>query len=645
MELVGRSRKSKKRKIIIISLIIFISLIVAGAIASFIALGYYVDSLDTVFPNVWAEGVDLSGLTLAEATRALQDSGYERNAEQIAVTIIFPDDNSFTVTGNEAGLALDASEPALGAYVFGRGGTFFQNTIAYINSLFNTTVLESVSIPNSANPNRDDSVLRELADEYAQEFNKTLYDNSLDITDTQITIIKGTGLYPADADEVYSHAVSTLTRAISQNTHIEARYMVETNADDTIDLQALYEYIHIDPISSVYDPDTTSGTASAEGRTFDLQAAQRSLANAAVGVNVIIPIITIKPEISKEEIDDMLFRDLLGERQAYQNSNFNRTTNIVLAGSHINGTVLQPGETFSYNAVVGFRGEEEGFLEASGYLHGRIEPSIGGGVCQVSSAIYSAVLQTDLEIVSRRNHGLTVSYQSQIVTDATVQNDVLGQIDFRFKNTSQYPIRIDVTTSGTVTVNVKIYGTRIPGTATGDSYKLIRDLIERKPVEIVERESEDVPPGERILDMSGMEGFTYDIYRIRLDEDKNLIDKNGDILLLVNSRGNQVYTRDGNEIWYKDEHTQRWIDNQLRITDQEGNVLAKWNEEGELVDRRDDKLSRSRIEDIFGTRRISRDVYRMQQRVTLIGPALPTPPPEPPTPEVNDPPQDTPPGD
>ena len=515
MKLVSKSKRRKRAKRRIIIIITLVLIMILGSASGFVALCYYADSLDTVFPNVWAEGVDLSGLTHDEAIQELIDSGYESGAVGIAITIEFPDDSSFTVTGDDVGLALNAAEAAYTAFNFGREGTFFENGITFLKAYFNETELMELS-----SPKYNDGILKELSEEYTYNFNESLYDNNLNVTSTQITIIKGTGLLPADSQDVFNISVDLMRRAIQQHTHLTQRYIPEPRTDDIIDLQALHEHIHVDPVSSVYDIELLHGTPSSTGKTFDLENALLMLDTAHHGETIVIPIVVLEPDFNEDDIEDMLFRDVLAERTVpNRNSSHNRNTNMAIAARAINGLVMQPGDVFSYNTIVGRRTAARGFQEALGLIGGRFVPSIGGGVCQVSSTIYAALLQTDLEIVNRRPHGLRVVYLPG-GQDATVATDV---IDFKFRNSSDFPIRVESTVSGN-TVNVKIIGTRVSDVY----YEIQSNLLSTTPVRLVEREDEDVPPGERVIDMNGQQGEVWETWKLHVTADGTpILDENG----------------------------------------------------------------------------------------------------------------------
>ena len=122
----------------------------------------------------------------------------------------------------------------------------------------------------------------------------------------------------------------------------------------------------------------------------------------------------------------------------YDETNYNRTNNLEIATDKIDGTVLMPGEIFSYNQVVGKRTIEEGYRNAKIYENGQVVDGLAGGICQVSSTLYNAALLSDLEIIERHNHSFTTSYLPA-GRDATV---VYGVKDLKFQNNRSYPIKI-----------------------------------------------------------------------------------------------------------------------------------------------------------------------------------------------------------
>ena len=124
-----------------------------------------------------------------------------------------------------------------------------------------------------------------------------------------------------------------------------------------------------------------------------------------------------------------------------------RLNNITIGVEKLNGTVVQPAETFSFNSLLGPRTPEAGYKEAIIFDgHGNKIDGYGGGICQISSTLYNAVLNAGLEVVERHEHSHSVPYIEK-GKDATVS---YGSEDFKFKNTSSKPITINVSTDNDI---------------------------------------------------------------------------------------------------------------------------------------------------------------------------------------------------
>ena len=152
---------------------------------------------------------------------------------------------------------------------------------------------------------------------------------------------------------------------------------------------------------------------------------------------VCVPVEYIEPSVTLESL--MVDKQLIASFSSKMSRDENRITNIRLACQSINGTVLQPGEEFSFNDVVGPRTAERGYKEAGVIVGGdRLDNGLGGGICQVSGTLFNAVVMSDLEIVTRYTHSYELSYLTR-GRDATVD---YGRKDFVFKNNSDTPVTI-----------------------------------------------------------------------------------------------------------------------------------------------------------------------------------------------------------
>ncbi len=217
------------------------------------------------------------------------------------------------------------------------------------------------------------------------------------------------------------------------------------------------------------------------------------------------------PELTTEDLDIEFYQDVLGTYTSEYNANLiNRTKNVSLAAEYINGTVIMPGQVFSYNTVVGKRTAERGFKQATVYTGEGTEEGLGGGICQVSSTIYCAQLRANLKTVSRTNHSYTVAYVP-LGQDATVS---YGVLDYLFENDTNYPIKIEtVMGGGKLTVN--ILGTKIDKSLTYDIVSVTNSTIAKKEIQ---KEDPTLPVGETKVKQNGQNGAVVSTYKVYYED-------------------------------------------------------------------------------------------------------------------------------
>lgn len=182
-----------------------------------------------------------------------------------------------------------------------------------------------------------------------------------------------------------------------------------------------------------------------------------------------------------------------------------RANNIILATRSINGTVLMPGETFSFNDVVGKRTVERGYQEAPVIINNKTDSGLGGGICQVSSTLYNAVLRGNLKITSRYHHSYPSSYVP-LGMDATVD---YGNLDFKFTNNYSYPLYIQGSAGGGV-VSFSIYSNsslaNIKCVITNDIYEVIQPTTQYV-------NDSTLPVGTTVYEQPAHTGYKVKVYR------------------------------------------------------------------------------------------------------------------------------------
>lgn len=161
----------------------------------------------------------------------------------------------------------------------------------------------------------------------------------------------------------------------------------------------------------------------------------QAMADKAFNKSLAAPVTEVEPDSSS--VDEQSYK-ILSTYETKTTANSGRNTNIDLAAKAINGTILQPGEEFSFNGVVGQRTVKKGYHEATAYNNGEVVQEVGGGVCQVSSTLYNATVFAGLEITNRKSHTFQPSYVTP-GEDATVSWE---SPDFCFKNNSDTAIGI-----------------------------------------------------------------------------------------------------------------------------------------------------------------------------------------------------------
>lgn len=248
-----------------------------------------------------------------------------------------------------------------------------------------------------------------------------------------------------------------------------------------------------------------------EGRTINLDSLDLKLKESINGDlnstnEVTVDLETTKPRVTKEDLSKI--KGVIGSfSSSYATSAPGRSNNIEIATTAINGTVVMPGETFSFNDVVGPRTIERGYKEAGTYVGNKVEPGIGGGICQVSTAIYRAVMKANLRSVERTNHSMVVGYAKPGL-DATVS---YGYLDYKFKNTYDFPIYIQGSSSGKV-MTYNIYGD--PSALNGKTYNMVNEILETIPPETKVILDSSLPEGKEVSEGTSMTGYKVRSYQI-----------------------------------------------------------------------------------------------------------------------------------
>lgn len=196
----------------------------------------------------------------------------------------------------------------------------------------------------------------------------------------------------------------------------------------------------------------------------------------SMNTDIQVPIAAVKPERTTEDVQNMGIKEVIAEyRTSTSGRNSNQLFNESRAAAALSDALIAPNEVFSFNGRVGVTDAANGYKLAAVYVNGKVQQSAGGGVCQVSSTLYGAVLRADLSIEERSNHSMPVHYVP-LGQDATVAD--YGP-DFKFKNNTGHYIYLQAGIEGNQVV------VRIFGTSTGKSVDISSKVVSETNKSIV----------------------------------------------------------------------------------------------------------------------------------------------------------------
>ena len=396
----------------------------------------------TIAKGVYIKNIDVSGLTREQAKEKINNY----------ISSVIPEEIKLTHNGFETSLStsqlsiyFNTDEAVDMAYNIGKTGNIFQKNLTILQTrLSKTTIDPGFSI--------DMDQLKKDLEDISSKLPDKIIESSCYIDGNKLIITKGKAGKTVKVDDSAKYIKQAINDLKIENNSLEL--ITEDSTPKEIDLDAVYNEIHKEPVNAYYSQNPYVVHPSENGMDFSITLDEAKNMLKEEKDEYVVPLKVLYPSVTTNMIGTEAFPDLLSEFSTkYAASNKNRTTNLILAAKKINGTVLMPGETFSYNKVVGARTIQAGYKEAPIYVSGRVEDGIGGGICQITTTLYNAVVYANLDIVERSNHQFVPSYAGPS-RDATV---VYGAIDFKFKNNRDYPIKIACSVSGGI-ANFKIWG-------------------------------------------------------------------------------------------------------------------------------------------------------------------------------------------
>ncbi len=438
--------------------------VLAGVAAAVVLCGYlglcaWAGGRDAILPHVSISGLDVSGMTQDQAADALKNALAEESGDPITLNISC---EGWSGQLSAADLAVDQEATVQAAMQAGEG-PFLARGGQYLAHL-----LGAGSQVELALQDQQPALTTLLEDMERQVGDVTMA--HWQVSGQTLELTKGVTGLAADEDQAVQLLHQALDQGFAQkfgqgeqNVTVDVDLPVTQTPPQEPDFDTVHQDVYTEPKDAALDGTTHEIVAESVGLDFDPAQLKAAYDQAGEGETVSIPLTVTQPKETKASLSAKLFRDLLGKGTTKVGGSAARKNNVALSAKACNGVILLPGEVFSYNGTTGSRSADKGYQAAPVYVGGASTDEVGGGICQTSSTIYYAVLHTTLEVVERRSHMYNTGYVPAGM-DATVY---YGSTDFRFKNNTNYPVKI-VTESydqgGSRYLTVKLYGTNETGT-------------------------------------------------------------------------------------------------------------------------------------------------------------------------------------
>lgn len=432
-----RRKKAPKKKKALIAIICVISLL----LVCFILSGFLFPS-DTIAEGVWVGGTNLGGLTLLEAEAKLSSDDFEGFSVRADYN-----GQKITILPEDIELTLDIKKTAKKAYDIGKSKNIIKNSCDYWRLLFSPIHLGYV-------PEADTEKLDKVLYDFGVSVNGVFKDYEIEYLEDGVVVSPRTPGQNPDTHE----AREAILKSIEKGVYVDIPIELKKAETEEITEAELYKKLYAVPTDAeyAYEGDEILVKEHIVGVEVEKKDLKDAVLKLNQGQSVKIKAEVVMPQVTTEDLKSKLFNATLSSYSTtYSTGAVNRASNVALAARKVNGTIVKPGEVFSYNETIGDTTIANGYKVAPVFENGKTSEGVGGGICQVSSTLYSAVLYADLKVVERRNHSLTVAYLPK-GQDATVS---YGAIDFKFENNTPYPIKISAQTGGG-TVTVSIIGTK-----------------------------------------------------------------------------------------------------------------------------------------------------------------------------------------
>ena len=490
----------KNRIISILKFIIFLVVLIIFFSTVFAVIKM---NSNQITEGISIQGIEVSGLTTQEALLKLETQIQEKLKQDINIK-----HNDFETIASLKSLEInfDVEKAVEEAYLIGRTDNIFVNNYQILGVLFKHKNIEIDLCIN-------EDIIEQQINNIQVRLPDALIEMAYRVDETKLIITKGKQGVIIEKQKFKDSIYKEIKSINSNKSKIEIPVKIVKPKE--INIEKIHEEIFSEPQNAYIEKEPFKIYKETDGIYFDINKAKEVVSD-DLKDEYIIDLNIQKASITINDLGEEAFPNVLSKYDTrYDASNENREKNLKLASNKINEIVILPDEIFSYNEIVGPRTEANGFKEAAVYENGEVLNGLGGGICQISSTLYNAVLMANLEIIERKNHQFVTSYVP-VGRDATV---AYGLIDFKFKNTREYPIKIITkVVSGVVSIQIK-------GIAKENEYTEMfsYNIIKKMPYEIEYEEDYTLEKGKEYIRQTGAEGQIVQTYITNSANEKILL--------------------------------------------------------------------------------------------------------------------------
>lgn len=517
----SRLNKNSKNPAKIAAIVVAGVVVVAGL--GYTGLCFATGGNDILYPNTIIDGVDVGGLTSTEANSLITETLTNRLSTM---------EVGFSCEGNQYAVAgslftVNPDQP-IAAALEEQSTQFFAKGAQYLSAL-----CQQRSYDGTVTLDEPPEILTQAAKESVGEDAYATWAVEGDTLSIQKGVTSNSINQEALMELLEGEANTLLQDGVSGGVIAPVDQVSSIDPD----FDAIRNGIYVEPQDAYLDGDTKEVVDAVTGVDIDLDGTVAQWTEVPEGETLSVSLVYTYPEISNETYETLLFADLLGSTQTTCSGPTARWYNIDLVASFVDGTILLPGEVFSYTELCGPYDASNGYKNAGAYVDGMSVDAMAGGICQLSSTLYWATLEANLETVERTKHTYNTGYMPILGTDATVYGDVL---DFQFKNDTDYPIKIETwrdTSTNVLTVN--IYGTNTTG-IHGEPYSVTVSTV--TPQTVYEAK-DDQPIGTTTPDSerTAYTGYVVDLYLNLVDDDGNVVETKYLYRNTYNSRNKVIF--------------------------------------------------------------------------------------------------------